>query len=323
MTRAELLLIPFSFCVLAACGDKSEDEDEDDAAVYSGPCPQVSLGSAVGDGIATGSTRGADNDWGRCGSAPDSVEDSGWGGAPDVSLAWVAPSSGTYTGYTRGSRFDTLLTLIEGGCSGEVLACNDDGGEDLDSAITFAATAGQTYVFIIDGYDAGEDGDWEFSITEGGRPWGSDSGDYDWDESAEPERMAAKRIGAGPPEVQTVFGPSGVDVNIRGGAGGWLLGVARTADLTDPYAFLADCHTGAQVAGSWQSACQPLERATTHLSYGGDPMALAPGSSLLRADDAGSVTWLLESDPDQGGDGRCYVWGHDPTAFSTLRCLEL
>ena len=57
------------------------------------------------------------------------------------------------------------------------------------------------------------------------------------------------REGAAPPSVSVT----------EGGAGGWMLGVAHTADLADPNAFLADCHTGAFVDGTWPS---PAARAS-------------------------------------------------------------
>lgn len=310
---------------LVACGDKSEDEEEEDdessGTVYTGPCPQVDLGSAVGETISSGSTSGADNDWGECGEAAvDSSDDSGNsdGQAPDVSLVWVAPDSGVYTAHTNDSDFDTLLTLIVGGCTGEVVECDDDGGRNLASAITFDATAGQAYVFIVDGYDRSEDGDWAFSIIEGSPDWGYDSGQTEL--RSRPLRKGRRTV---VPEVRTRFGPTGVDVEVTGGAGGWMLGVARTADPADPHAFLADCHAGALVNGSWQSACQPIQRGNNPLTYGGDPMSLGHGMTLLRPDDAAGVTWMLESDRSLGGDGRCFVWGHDPAAFASLSCIEL
>jgi hypothetical protein len=325
-----LLLAHLALVSLVACGDKpdedEEEEDEDDGTVYSGDCPQVDVGSAVGEDIASGSTAGGDDNWGWCGGEPtEGALDSASAGSssPDVSLAWQAPASGEYTAYTQGSRFDTTLTLIEGSCGGDVLECDDDGGRDLDSAITFDADEGQTYIFVLDGFGNGDDGDWEFSIVEGGNPWRGDSGDWDHGDTGRRSRSLGKSVPSALPEIRTRFGPTGVDIKVSGGAGGWMLGVARTADLADPHAFLADCHTGAFVAGAWQSACQPLRLGTNQLTYGGDPMALASGTTLLRSDDAEGVTWLLESDRSLGGNGRCFVWGHDPAAFASLGCQEL
>jgi hypothetical protein len=325
--RLALLLAPAALLSLVACGDKDEEdeEDEDDETVYSGACPQLDLGSAVGEAIATGSTRGGDNDWGDCGSAPrDGSEDSGssYAQAPDVSLEWVAPDAGTYTAHTNGSRFDTLLTVMEGSCSGEVLDCDDDGGRNLNSAVVFEADAGQTYIFVIDGFGRSEDGDWEFSIEEGSPSWWGDSGDWGGD-TGRRSRSLGKATRAPVPAVRTHFGRASVEVSIDGGAGGWMLGVAHTADLANPNAFLADCHTGAFVGGTWRTACQPVDGQTVELMYGGDPQDLQPGTTLLDRGHEGRVTWILESDREQGGDGQCFVWGHDPSAFAALRCVEL
>lgn len=321
--RVAALLAPLALVSLAACfgkDDDDEEEEEDDETVYSGACPQVELGSRVGGVLATGSTRGADDDWGECGSAPASVDgDSGilYAGAPDVSLSWTAPSTGAFTVHTNGSRFDTLLTVLDGGCTGEVVDCDDDGGRDLESAVYFEAEEGRTYVFIIDGYDTREDGDWKLSVEEGAPDW--------WGDSASPAGPGPDGAAADPgsPTVRTGFGPTGVTLHVDGGPGGWWLGAARTGDPTDPHAFLADCHSGAFVGGTWHSACQPVEDGSIVLAYGGDPAALQHGTTLLRADDADRVTWMLESDVARGGDGRCFVWGHQPSAFAHLRCEEL
>ena len=322
--RLASLMSPFFLVSLAACLGKTDEDDgdEDDETVYTGPCPQVDLGSRVGESLATGSTRGADNDWGDCGAAPsDGSEDSAsdYASAPDVSLAWTAPDSGRYTAHTNGSRFDTLLTLIEGGCSGEVIECDDDGGRELDSAIVFEAEAGREYVFIIDGYSGDDDGDWKFSIETGNPSW--------WGDSGNPEGPSVEDVEAdgptGAPTVRTAFGAVGVELHVDGGPGGWWLGVARTGDPADSLAFLADCHSGALVDGTWHSACQPMRSDRLQLRYGGDPRSLERGTTHLRLTDADRVTWVLESDRSRGGDGRCFVWGHRPAVFAHLHCQEL
>ena len=60
------------------------------------------------------------------------------------------------------------------------------------------------------------------------------------------------------------------------------------------------------------------------LSYGGNANDLAAGTTLFPDDSFdGRVTYYLESDPDYGGDGRCFVWGNDTSYYSGLGCVEL
>jgi hypothetical protein len=64
---------------------------------------------------------------------------------------------------TDGSTFDTVLRIYDD-CDGEEVMCDDDGGEGLTSELRFETTAGQTMLFVIDGYSPGSWGDFEFTI---------------------------------------------------------------------------------------------------------------------------------------------------------------
>ncbi|MBO6935086.1 MAG: hypothetical protein JJ863_08920 [Deltaproteobacteria bacterium] len=82
--------------------------------------------------------------------------DCGGSDAPDVTVAWTAPSTGTFAISTLGSDYDTLIGVLAG-CGGEELACNDDGEEDLTSYLELSAIAGTQYIIVLTGFsdDAG------------------------------------------------------------------------------------------------------------------------------------------------------------------------
>jgi len=90
----------------------------------------------------TGTTTGYNNDYvGSC------IYDAG---APDVVYAYTPDADMEITANTFGSSFDTGLYVYENDESNEI-ACNDDAGS-LQSEVTFNATSGNTYYFIINGY---------------------------------------------------------------------------------------------------------------------------------------------------------------------------
>jgi hypothetical protein len=80
----------------------------------------------------------------------------GISGGKSVWWTWTAPSSGTVTMDTLGSRFDTLLAVYTGtGVSALAsVASNDDAGGSagVSSKVTFSATAGRQYQVAVDGY---------------------------------------------------------------------------------------------------------------------------------------------------------------------------
>lgn len=95
-----------------------------------------------------------------------------FGTAPDV-LYYYTPSCSTLvTASTCGSSFDTGLYVRTGGaCPGTTeVACNDDAGSGvcpgnvLNSQVTFTAIPGQTYYFIVDGYNVNS-GPYTFNVT--------------------------------------------------------------------------------------------------------------------------------------------------------------
>ncbi|MBN1947405.1 MAG: hypothetical protein JW797_17170 [Bradymonadales bacterium] len=137
--------------------DTTPDSQPDTGPV----CPNFNLGSMVGSAVATGTTvgRGDDNTSGIC--AMGSI------GSEDVTLLWTAPVAGNYRFDTLGSGYDTILYLLDGGCSGAELACNDDEteGESLQSSLVVPLAANQSVVVVIDGY-GGAAGSYQLNIGE-------------------------------------------------------------------------------------------------------------------------------------------------------------
>jgi hypothetical protein len=79
----------------------------------------------------------------------------GNGGGASVWYRWTAPASATVTIETAGSSFDTLLAVYRGSAVNaltQVAASDDVSSSVLTSRLTFAATAGTTYLIAVDGY---------------------------------------------------------------------------------------------------------------------------------------------------------------------------
>lgn len=136
-------------------GDGAVDcEDDDCIGSVLCTCPEVELGAAVGFDLAGGETGALGDDFaGTCGGA----------GAPDVSLAWTAPSSDTWTFDLTGSHrdFDTVLYALDGGCEGPELACGDD-SSGPQSALSLELIAGQQVTLVVDGAGGGS-GSWQLN----------------------------------------------------------------------------------------------------------------------------------------------------------------
>jgi hypothetical protein len=129
-------------------GDDVADDDGMDDGVDDGPvpiCPQVQLGPEVPVAISIDTTAQSDDFVASC-------EDQA-GPSPDFEVAWTAPVDGRYVAYTSGSTFDPLLMVLDGGCDGIELACNDDAGE-LESAVQFDAFAGQPFTFVVGAFSS-------------------------------------------------------------------------------------------------------------------------------------------------------------------------
>ena len=187
--RSHVRLVPL-LILATACGDKDEGDDNDLTLIDpagegegegegEGPvaaCADTNLGSVLGDAVASGSTVGWTNDHAHCGD--DRLDwDSGggdWSGTDHV-FSWIAPTSDVYTVDTRGSDYDTTLTVFDADCD-ETLDCNDD-WYGLKSAVVFSATEGDAYAIVVDAYSEGEGGSFMLNISEGDT---RDRGDSGW-----------------------------------------------------------------------------------------------------------------------------------------------
>lgn len=98
--------------------------------------------------VLTGSNAGATKEPGEPAHAGD-------GGGRSVWWRWTAPSSGSVSLTTLGSRYDTTLAVYTGASVGALttVASNNDaqGTTVRTSALTFSASAGVTYHFAVDG----------------------------------------------------------------------------------------------------------------------------------------------------------------------------
>lgn len=81
----------------------------------------------------------------------------------DLRYLWRPDTTARYRIHTAGSRFDTVLFVMEG-CDGPVVACNDD-TNDLTSTVTVSASAGRSYVIVVDGYERSDFGDFQLSVA--------------------------------------------------------------------------------------------------------------------------------------------------------------
>ena len=151
-TAEELCVDGFDddFDRLIDCDDP--DCAESESCVFT--CPTTDISDALGE-VATGTY-----DSGASGFITGSCAPGGDG--EEATLAWVAPSTGSYVIDTIGSEIDTLLYVLES-CEGEELACNDD-AVGLQSQLTLDAEEGDAFVIVVDPYRVASLGDWVLNI---------------------------------------------------------------------------------------------------------------------------------------------------------------
>ncbi len=150
MTRllSVLLLLPLTL----ACGDKGATDTGggDGSATI---CIDEDLGSDVAVPLAEATVDG-DEYSGTCDGTEFGDK------APDWGWTWTAPTTNGYTFDTQGSRFDTVLVIRDGDCTGEIMACNDDiSFDNTASSVYVELYEGQTITIIVDGVDVYQSGD--------------------------------------------------------------------------------------------------------------------------------------------------------------------
>lgn len=111
------------------------------------------LGSELGEAVASGSSW--EGDW--------SLDCRGAGHGQ--AFTWTAPSEGCWRFDTTGSQADTVLGVFDDSCGGAALVCDDDGGDDLDSAAQVVLAAGQSVTVVVDRYDAYTSGAFSLNVS--------------------------------------------------------------------------------------------------------------------------------------------------------------
>jgi hypothetical protein len=129
--------------------------------------------------------------------------------------------------------------------------------------------------------------------------------------------------GGGGPTVSVTWGGSSVDVDIAGGPGAYWFGLAETSGCDDCWTG-EDCIYGYQYSGGSLEYCHDAGDTGTSLTYGGDATNLSAGTTVFPDSSRdGAVTYYLESDPEYGGDGNCFVFGADTSYYDGLGCTNL
>ncbi|WP_437590703.1 MXAN_6577-like cysteine-rich protein [Sorangium sp. So ce1000] len=119
------------------------------------PCPLIDLGSTAPQTV-TGTTADAvDILRPSCGAA----------GAGEVTYSFTAPVAGTYLVDTFGSSFNTVLSALDGSCTGAALACNNDAAGSEQSRLTLELDEGQTVLLLVEGAAAGVSGDFTLTVA--------------------------------------------------------------------------------------------------------------------------------------------------------------
>ena len=134
----------------ALCADGADNDvdgrvdcaDPDCVTTAACACAGVDVGSRLGRAIASGTMAGRmDSSRGACGGA----------GLSDATVAWTAPSAGTFSFDTAGSNRDndTLVHVHRATCAGAELACNDNvSGTQSAARVTLAA--GDRVVVVVE-----------------------------------------------------------------------------------------------------------------------------------------------------------------------------
>ena len=125
------------------------------------------------------------------------------------------------------------------------------------------------------------------------------------------------------PTITVAWGATSVNIDIVGGPGAYWFGMAETANCEDCWTG-EDCVYGYEYSGGAFNYCHDAGDTGSSLIYGGDPTNLSAGTTVFPGSEYdGRVTYFLESDPEYGGDGSCYVWGRDPNYYDGLGCTNI
>ncbi len=117
-------------------------------------CPTADIGSTVPQTVTGTTINAGDALIMSCGAGPSG----------DASYTFTAPADGAYSFDTFGSLFNTVIHVLEGGCAGAEIACNDDASWNGESKVTVDLLAGQTVVIGVEGL-LGAEGDFVLHVN--------------------------------------------------------------------------------------------------------------------------------------------------------------
>jgi hypothetical protein len=123
-----------------------------------GVCPDAVLDEDLPTSFAGSTTGLGDDFFSLC----------GFQGGDDALIEFAAPRDGLYTISTidPGTAFDTVISVLDGGCGGPPIACNDDAGMvGGPSEVMVDLIAGQTVVVGIDGYYPSDNGAFVLNVS--------------------------------------------------------------------------------------------------------------------------------------------------------------
>ena len=83
--------------------------------------------------------------------------------APESVHTFTAPFAGTWRFHTRGSSFDTVLSVLDS-CQGTSLGCNDDIPGSRQSGLELDLAANQTVYVAVDGYNGSATGEYQLAV---------------------------------------------------------------------------------------------------------------------------------------------------------------
>ena len=154
----------------AACGDGQDDDgdgdidcdDPDCAAICAHEgCADADLGRRTGAPVLIGDLSQDDDDW----TTGDCVVLGNGGESRDRALLWTAPATGRYVLSTKGSDFDTTISVYPPDCDRErELTCDDDEGPIVTSNLLIEAVEGEPVVIVISGYNKVDAGPFRLHI---------------------------------------------------------------------------------------------------------------------------------------------------------------
>lgn len=135
-------------------GDNGASGDYDVNIAFD-ECPDFDLGQDLPITVTGNTEFETDASSGSCGP----------GDSNDVAYTFTAPQAGNYVFDTNGSTFDTVLYYYAGAvCVGTQVACDDDGGDGLDSQLIVSLAADEEITMIVDGRFGGF-GDYVLNVT--------------------------------------------------------------------------------------------------------------------------------------------------------------